>query len=308
MKVAVVGSTGLVGGRVAGALIARGDDVVAVSRSGRELDGATAVAWNPADAPPPSEAFDGADAIVNMAGRPVASVPRLASLATAMASSRWTDERKHEMRTSRISTTQMICDALSGVSPRVLINASATGYYGPSDEPVVESDGPGAGFLAELCLDWEAAAARAAEAGHRVVVVRTGIVLDRDGGALPPLASATRMFAGGPLAGGRFWFPWIHIDDQIGVILKAIDDAQVSGPVNATAPNPVRQKEFAATLGKVLRRPSFVPTPSVAMRVLFGEGAEAVLSGQPVLPAAIQEAGYEFRFPYLEQALRDLLT
>lgn len=294
MKVAVVGATGLIGGHLVDALVARGDSVLAVSRGGDPVGGATALAWDPADGPPPTALFEGVDAIVNMAGRPVAPV-------------RWTEERKQEMRDSRIGTTTQIAQGLAAGPPKILINASAVGYYGPSDDPVVESDGPGQGFLAELCVDWERATAPAHEAGSRVVKIRTGIVLDADGGALPPLARLTRLFMGGPLAGGRFWFPWIHIDDEIGLILKAIDDPEVVGPVNATAPNPVRQKEFARGLGKVLRRPAVVPTPGFAMKLLLGDGAKAVISGQPALPAAIEEAGYEFQHPHLEPALRDLL-
>jgi uncharacterized protein (TIGR01777 family) len=294
MKIAVVGSTGLIGGKVAEALVARGDEVIAVSRRGLPIEGATALAWDPVATPLPPELTDGVDAVVNMAGRPVAPV-------------RWTEDNKKEMRESRVGTTRSLVEAIVAGDPKVFVNASAVGYYGPSDDPVVESDGPGEDFLADMCLEWEDAAMPATDHGVRVVTVRTGIVLDSDEGALPPLAKATKMFVGGPLAGGRQWFPWIHIDDQIGIILQAIDDPDVVGPINAASPNPVRQKDFARTLGRILKRPSFLPTPAFAMRLLFGEGATAVLNGQPALPAAIEEAGYEFRHPHLEGALRDLL-
>lgn len=295
MRVAVVGSTGLIGGRVVDALLARGDEVVAVSRRGVPVEGATVVAWDPAEGPPPAEVTAGVNVVVNMAGRPVAPV-------------RWTEENTKEMRESRVGTTRMLVEAVSAGDPDVLVNASAVGYYGPSDDPVVESDGPGEDFLADMCLEWEDAASSAGEHGVRVVMVRTGIVLDPDEGALPPLVKATKMFVGGPLAGGRQWFPWIHIEDQVGIVLQAIDDPAVVGPVNAAAPNPVRQKEFARTLGSVLKRPASMPTPGFAVKLLFGEGATAILSGQPALPAAIEEAGYEFRHPHLGPALRDLLT
>jgi len=295
VKVAVVGSTGLIGRRVVDALVARGDEVLAVSRRGATIEGATAVAWDAAEGPAPAELTVAVDAVVNMAGRPVAPV-------------RWTEDRKKQMRESRVGTTRRLVEALSNGDPRVLVNASAVGYYGPSDDPVVESDGPGEDFLADMCMEWEDAAMSAAEKGVRVVLVRTGIVLDPDKGVLPPLAKATKMFVGGPLAGGRQWFPWIHIDDEVGIILQAIDDSDVVGPVNATAPNPVRQRELARTLGRVLKRPSFVPTPGFALRLIFGEGATAVVAGQPALPAAIEEAGYVFRHPHLEPALRDLLA
>jgi uncharacterized protein (TIGR01777 family) len=295
MKVAIVGATGLIGRRLIPALLGRGDRVVAVSRSGRDVEGAPGLAWDPADGPPPAALLEGTDAVVNMAGRPVLPA-------------RWTESAKREMRSSRVVTTRRLAEALAAGPPRVLVNASAVGFYGPLEEPVTESDGPGDNFLADLCLEWEDATRAAADAGSRVVLLRTaGMVLDADGGALPPLVRATKLFVGGPLAGGRFWLTWIHVADEIGIILRALDDPSIRGPVNATAPNPVRQKTFAATLGRVLSRPAVVPTPAFAMRLLFGEGAMAVITGQPAVPAALQEAGYTFAFPELEPALRDLL-
>ncbi len=296
MRVAVVGATGMIGRAVSRALAARGDEVVAVSRSGAAgVEGAEDVRWDPAEGPPPERAVAGADAMVNLAGAPIEG-------------KRWTAARKREIHESRVLTTRLIVNALAREgSPGALVNGSAVGYYGPRDAEVDETAGPGADFLAATCTAWEREALRAQDGGARVVCVRTGIVLDADGGALPKLALPVKAFAGGPIGGGRQWVPWIHIADEVGLILLALDRDDVAGPLNAAAPDPVRQGDFVKALGRVLGRPTVVPTPAVALRLAMGEMATLALDGQRAVPRAALRAGYAFRFTEPEAALRDLL-
>jgi uncharacterized protein (TIGR01777 family) len=297
VKVTVVGASGLIGRRLCDALAARGDEVRAVSRGGATgIARARDVRWDPAEGPPPAEALDGADAVVNLAGAPLAG-------------RRWTAARKRLIRESRASTTRLLVEALGAADrPRVLVNGSAVGYYGPREEVVDEDAPPGSDFLAETCVAWEREAARARERGVRVVLVRTGIVLAREGGALPRLALPVRLLAGGPIGGGRQWIPWIHIDDEVGLILLALDRDDLSGPLNAVAPRPVRQRELVRALGRVLARPTLLPAPAVAVRLALGEMATVVLDGQHAIPRVAQEAGHEWAFPDLEAALGDLLS
>ena len=187
----------------------------------------------------------------------------------------------------------------------MLINASAVGYYGPrGDEPVTEADSPGSDFLALVCTQWEAAAREAADA--RVVLLRTGFVVGK-GGALPIMMLPFRLFVGGPLGSGRQWMPWIHIDDVVGLIRYALENETVVGPINGSAPEPVRNRDFVRTLGRVMRRPSFMPAPALAMRLVLGEMADMILTGQRAIPRAALDAGYRFRFTDVEAALRDVL-
>jgi uncharacterized protein (TIGR01777 family) len=291
-----VGAGGLIGGAVGRALIARGDEVVAVTRRGQAgVEGAEDVRWDPADGPPPPAALE-ADAVVNVAGSKNDLLP-------------WTAARKREFHDSRVGTTRLLVDALAGDGgPRTLVNASGADYYGPREEPADESAGSGASFLAAVCVAWEREAARAEAHGVRVVRLRTGIVLSPDGGALPQLARPVRLFAGGTLGGGRQWLPWIHIDDQVGLNLLALDDGGVSGPVNAASPGIVRQGEFVEVLGRVLGRPTVLPAPAFVVRIVLGEKATLALDSRHVVPRAALEAGYGFRFTEVEPALRDLLA
>ncbi|MCU0308052.1 MAG: TIGR01777 family oxidoreductase [Thermoleophilia bacterium] len=292
MRVAIVGASGLIGRRLVAALVARGDAVVPVSRRAGAVDGVAAVTWDPVAGPPPAAMLDGVDAVVNLAG-------------ASIDGGRWTAERKRLIRDSRVITTGRIADALAaGGGPRVLVNGSAVGFYGSRAEEVDETSAPGTGFLADTCVEWEAAAAPAASGGVRVVLARTGIVLAREGGALPRLATVTKMFMGGPLGGGRQWMPWIAMEDQIGLLLACLADDRYRGPVNLTAPHPVRQREFAAALGRVLGRPSLVPTPAVAVKAMMGEMAEIALEGQRALPKVALANGYAFRCTDLETAIR----
>ncbi len=295
MRVAVVGPTGLIGRALCEALIARGDAVVALSRSGAaHIAGAEDVAWDPADGPLPSDALDGVDAVVNLAGVPIAG-------------KRWTDSRKEGIRESRTRTTKLVVDALArDGAPRVLVSGSAVGYYGTGEDEVDETSPPGEDFLAQVALDWEREAARAHEFGVRVVTIRTGIVLARHGGALPELARPVKLYAGGPIGGGRQWMPWIHLDDEVGIILFALDHDEVSGALNGTAPDVVRQRDFVGVLGRALGRPSSLPTPAIALRLVMGEMSILALEGQRAVPRATLAAGYEFTFPDADLALFDI--
>lgn len=293
MRVAIVGATGLLGRRIASALVARGDEVVPVSRRGASVAGAPGVRWDPAEGPPPPDALV-ADALVNMAGEPLLG--------------RWTAARKRRIHESRIGTTRALADALgAGDRPRVLVNASGAGYYGVGEDEVDESSPPGDDFLARTCVAWEREARAAEGRGVRVVTVRTGVVLAADGGSLPLLRRVTLLGGGGPLGDGRQWFPWIHVDDEAGLVLHALDHAEAAGPMNAAAPAPVRQRELARTLGRVLGRPALLPAPAFAVRLALGEMATMALDGQRPAPRVALETGYRFRHTDLEAALRDLL-
>lgn len=292
MKVTIVGATGLIGRRLTAALTARGDAVLALSRSGDEVAGAQAMTWDPARAPMPIAAVEGADALVNLAGAPIAD-------------GRWTDERRRRLRQSRVMTTARIVAALSAdKGPRTLVSASAVGYYGGrGEERLEETAEPGDGFLPDLCREWEAAALAAEIHGVRTVLLRTGVVLAREGGALPRLVTPTKLLLGGPLGGGRQWVPWIHADDEVGLILHALDSEWVRGPLNGSAPEPVRQRDLARAVGRAVGRPAVTPTPGLALRLLFGDMAQVLLEGQRAVPAAALAQGYRFRHEDLDEAL-----
>lgn len=301
MKVVVSGGTGFIGVPLVRALADAGHEPVVLTRNPRRASAwldprARVVAWDARTLGGWERELSGADAVVNLAGESIGE-------------GRWTPERKERIMSSRVAATRAIVAGLQQADPRprVLVNASAVGYYGPrGDEVVTEADGPGSDFLAQVVIAWEAAAREAEPLGVRVVRQRMGIVLGQ-GGALGRMLLPFRLGLGGPIGSGRQWYSWIHRDDAIGLILFALTREDASGAINATAPNPVRMKEFAATLGKVLRRPALLPVPALALRLLLGEQAEAVLSGQRVLPTVAERLGYRFRFPDLETALRDVL-
>jgi uncharacterized protein (TIGR01777 family) len=296
MEVFVTGATGLIGRNLCVALLARGDQVTALSRRpGAALPlGVRGVEGDPAVPGPWTGALVRAGAVVHLAGEPVAG-------------GRWTAARKARIVASRLDSTRCVAEAVAAGGPEVLVQGSAVGFYGDrGDDLLDETAAPGHGFLAELSARWEAAAAPAA-ARARVVLLRTGIVLARDGGALPALARPFRLFAGGPIGDGRAWQPWIHLADQVGLILLALDDARARGPLNAVAPGPVRQGELARTLAGVLHRPNLLPVPALALRLAVGEMAEVLLASQRVVPARAQALGYRFQFPELKAALEDLL-
>lgn len=302
MHVVVAGGTGFIGTALVRRLVRDGRRVTVLTRrseaEARKLlpRSVSVVRWQsgvPA-APLPAEA----DAVVNLAGAAIAR--------------RWTQAAKRLIVDSRVQTTRAVVRALkerqsASGAPRVLVNASAVGYYGPrGDERVTERDGPGDDFLSHVCRQWEGAAVEAEDAGVRVVRLRTGFVVGR-GGALPLMMLPFRLLVGGPLGSGRQWLPWVHLDDVVGLILFALEHEGVSGPLNVSAPEPVRNREFARVLGRVMRRPSWAPAPAPVMRAVLGEMADMILTGQRAVPEAALGAGYEFRHPDLEAALRDIL-
>jgi uncharacterized protein (TIGR01777 family) len=295
VRVTVTGATGLIGRRLVERLTARGDEVTVLSR--RDLDDPHSVRWDPAGGAAPVEALSGRDAVVHLAGEPVAQ--------------RWTDEAKRRIRSSREAGTRNLVEGLRAADPRpgVLVSSSAVGYYGPrGDEEVTEAEPAGDDFLAGVTAVWESEAARAEELGLRVVRVRTGVVLDREGGALAKMLTPFKLGAGGPVAGGKQWMPWIHADDVAGLYLAALDGENWSGPVNATAPEPVRNRDFSQALGRALHRPAVAPIPAVALRLLYGEMAEIVTTGQRAIPNRPLELGYTFAHTDLDEALRSALS
>jgi uncharacterized protein (TIGR01777 family) len=298
MHVFVTGATGLIGRAVCGELLGAGHAVTALSRSAgaaRRLPaGARVLQGDPSESGAWEEALAACDACVNLAGEPIVE-------------GRWTAAKKRLIRESRVRATARIAAVVRAGGPRVLVSGSAVGYFGSrADELLDERSAPGEGFLSEVCRAWEGAAAPAA-ARARVVLLRTGIVLSPAGGALPRLVRPFRLFAGGPLGRGDFWMPWIHLADEVGLVRFALEDARVDGPLAASAPEPVRNRDLARAIGKVLGRPSLLPAPELAVRLAVGEAASEVLASQRVVPRKALELGYRFRFPALEAALRDLL-
>jgi len=297
MKIVVAGGTGFLGQPLVTTLLAEGHDVVVLSRKSRSgHPPVRIVEWTPNGTPGPwATEIDGADAVVNLAGEPIAA-------------RRWTDLQKQRIRESRVLATRSIVEAFNQAArrPSVLVSGSAVGYYGPlGNEIVTEEQSPGTDFLAKVADLWEMEAARAASERTRVVSVRTGIVLERDGGALPKMLPPFWFGAGGPLGSGQQYWPWIHREDWIGLVRFALSTDSVEGPLNATAPNPVTNAEFARTLGKVLRRPTLLPTPGFALKLILGEMAGALLlSGQRAVPSKAGRLGFKFRFETLDAALR----
>lgn len=296
----LTGATGLIGTRLVRALRARGDDVTVLSRdpacAARAL-GATAQAWDPASGPAPAPALAGRDAVVHLAGERV--------------DQRWTAAARAAILESRAAGTRHLVDGLRAADPRpgVLVSSSAVGFYGPrGDEVLDESAAAGDDFLAGVCAVWEREAAAAETLGMRVVRVRTGVVLDRSGGALARMLPPFRLGVGGPVAGGGQWTPWIHADDLVGIYLAAVDGAGWSGPVNATAPEPVTNRAFSRALGRALRRPAVLPIPGAALRLLYGDMAEIVTNGHRIVPAKLLAGGYQYRHPDLDEALEEALS
>jgi len=302
-RVVVTGATGLIGPQLVAELLAQGADVTVLTRepdrARAKLGEVTALAWDPMSEHAPVEALAGRDAVVHLAGAPVAQ--------------RWSAEAKRAIRESRVTGTRNLLAGLAAVEdahrPRTLVSSSAIGYYGAhGEEPLDEDAPPGADFLAQVCVEWEAEAARAGSLGVRVVQVRTGIVLDAAGGALGKMLTPFRLGVGGPVAGGRQYMSWIHAEDVVGMMLTAIEDERWSGPINATAPEPVTNAAFSHALGRALHRPSLLPVPGFALRALYGEMAEIVTTGARAVPAKALVLGYEFRHAQLEPALRAALS
>jgi uncharacterized protein (TIGR01777 family) len=302
MHVVVTGGTGFIGGALCLSLSQQGHRVTILTREQRAASrpvgtSVTTVQWNGRDLGAWEKSLEGADAVINLAGAPIADA-------------RWTPARKRLLLDSRVQLTRRLVDAISrrSVKPSVLISASGIGYYGSNDDPVLSEAAPaGKGFLAELCVAWEAEARRAAEFGTRVVLVRTGMVLEADGGALPKMLLPFRLYLGGPILPGTQWVSWIHRNDHIGLIQWALTTAGVSGPVNAVAPEPERMQAFCATLGRVLHRPCWLPVPETVLSLGLGELGTVMTTGQRVSPQKALAGGYVFQYPALETALHAIL-
>jgi uncharacterized protein (TIGR01777 family) len=301
MRVTLTGATGLIGTRLVAALARRGDEVTVLSRDparARERLGSGILTerWDPLGEPAPASALAGRDGVVHLAGEPVAQ--------------RWSSSAKERIRTSRETGTANLVAGLRSADPRprVLVSASAVGYYGPrGDEQIAETEPPGEDFLAAVCVAWERGAQAASELGMRVAIVRTGIVLDPDGGALEKMLPPFRAGVGGPVAGGRQWMPWIHADDLVGLYLAALDGETWSGPLNGSAPQPATNRDFSKALGRALHRPALAPVPRLALKALYGEMEQIVTTGQRAVPTRPLALGYAFAHPELDEALRSAL-
>ena len=306
MKVAIAGATGFVGSRLVEKLQAAGHQVVVLSRdaakAGRVFPASAypnleVVAYTPAESGDWQKSIAGCDAVVNLAGVPIAE-------------ERWTAARQQAILDSRKLTTEKLVEAIVNANPKpsVFVSASAIGYYGTSETAEFDENSPGGNdFLAAVCKDWEAAAQPAKNAGTRLAILRLGIVLGM-GGALAKMLPPFKLFAGGPIGTGKQWFSWVHREDVVDLILYALQNPQVEGVLNATAPNPVRMNELCQTLGQVLNRPSWLPVPSFALELLLGDGAKVVLEGQKVLPKQTLASGFQYQYPILKLALEEILA
>jgi uncharacterized protein len=305
MRVFVTGGTGLIGTRLIKRLRTRGEEVVLLTRRAaavrEKFPDCTVVEGDPMIAGAWCDTLADCDAVINLAGENIFG-------------KRWSDDYKKLLMDSRVKTTDNVVQALAKQprradgAPKILVNASAIGYYGPhGDEEVNEDTGPGNDYLAQICVQWEESAKKAEAVGVRTALMRIGIVLDREGGALAPLLTVFKLGIGGPAGSGKQWMAWIHYEDVIGLLLFALYTATVGGPINATAPNPVTNKEFGTALGKALHRPAFMPLPGFAVKLRFGGVAEVILNGQRVLPKKALSLGYSFKFPTLDAALADIL-
>lgn len=304
MKVAITGATGFVGSRLVERLHAEQQEIIAWVRQpdrarqqfpAAQFPQVTIVPYTPLEKGPWQESIEGCDAVINLAGEPIAD--------------RWTPQKQQAILDSRALGTQRIVEAINQAAnpPQVLVNASAVGYYGASETATfVEDNPPGNDFLSKVCQDWEAAAQRITAPNCRVVILRTGIVLAY-GGAIERMLLPFQLFAGGPIGSGSQWFSWIHRDDLVNIIRTALEQPSWSGIYNATAPNPVKMADFCATLGQVLSRPSWLPVPGFALELLLGEAAQVVLEGQRVLPQRLLAAGFQFQYPDLKPALEQFL-
>jgi uncharacterized protein len=298
MRVTVSGATGMIGTRLVRALQERGDEVTVLSRRperAQESLGVEAVGWRPEAEPAPADALAGRDGVVHLAGENLAQ--------------RWSDEVRRRVRTSRELGTRNLVAGIGAAEPRpaALVSASGVDYYGArGDEPVAESEPPGDGFLAEVCVAWEREAVAAEELGVRVVRLRTAMALDRNGGALAKMLPFFRLGIGGPVAGGRQYMPWIHADDLVRMYIAALDDPDWTGPVNAVAPDPPTNREFSRALGRALHRPAVAPIPAFAIRVLYGDMAEIVVRGRRAVPDRARALGFTYAHPDLDEALESV--
>ena len=307
MKIVIAGGTGFLGSPLAEMYAEEGHDVRVLSRSllpgdtrhdpGTGVPGVTRVGWKPdGKSGPWTAAVEGADALINLAGESIGA-------------KRWSPQRKAQLRDSRILATRSLAEAVRGAAspPAVFISGSAVGFYGNrGDELLTEESAAGSDFLSHLVEDWEKEARAAARPDVRLVLLRTGVVLERSGGALPQMMLPFRFFAGGRIGSGRQYFSWIHRLDWLEIVRWLVQTPDVAGPVNATAPHPVTNRHFARALGRAMRRPALLPAPGFAVKAVLGEMAQSVLGGQRVLPEAAKRHGYHFRYPEIEQAFRGI--
>ena len=300
MKVLVTGATGLIGRNLCRALAAADHHIVALSRApekAKGLNAATVYKWDGIAGPPPVAALQGINSVVNLAGEPIAD-------------HRWSPEQKKRIRDSRVISTRNLVEGLrqEGTKPASLVSGSAVGFYGDREDEILDENSPaGRGFLSDVCSEWEEEAERASSLGVRVVRVRTGVVLSATGGALKKMLPAFKLGIAGRLGSGRQWLPWIHIIDLVSILHCALLSNSLSGPINATAPEPARNSDFTRELAHVLRRPAVLPLPSFALHLMMGEMSEILLGGQRAIPKALEQSGFEFRFRTLSPALEDLL-
>jgi uncharacterized protein (TIGR01777 family) len=298
MRIVMAGASGFLGSRLRASLTADGHDIVALvrrpPRSEHEHE------WNPHAGSVDAGVLADADAVINLAGAGVED-------------KRWSDSYKQVLIGSRTRPTSTLAQAIAGLPaqrrPRLLVNASAVGYYGDTGDTAVDEESPpGTGYFPDLCRAWEGSTVPAREAGVRVVLLRSGLVLDVRGGLLRPLALSTRLLAGGPLAGGRSWWPWISMADWVGAVRFLMDRGDLAGPVNVVGPDPVRNKDFTAALARLLHRPAPWPIPKFALRIVLGEFADEAVASQRVLPAVLNRAGYDFHHRDVASALASALT
>jgi uncharacterized protein len=306
MKIVIAGGTGFLGGPLAETYAEEGHDVRVLTRSlmsgdtrhdpGTGMPGITRVGWKPDGSSGPwVTTLESADAVINLAGQ-------------SLSAKRWTTSLKARLRDSRILATRSLCKALASVGSRPLtfISGSGIDYYAPSDQPVTEREPAGASFLAKLCVDWEQEARHAEAAGVRVVLLRTAIVLERSGGALPELTRPFKFFVGGPIGTGSQYVSWIHRLDWVEMVRWIVQTPAVSGPVNVSTPHPVTSRHFARALGHAMRRPSLIPAPSFALKMVAGEFGDYLLASHRAIPTCAQQQGYHFRYPEIEIAFRGL--
>jgi uncharacterized protein (TIGR01777 family) len=302
MKVLITGGTGFIGTEVTKKIIEQGNEVVLLTRSKPGPDSKlkfTGVSFYQygykKDSKIPQDLMKGVGAVINMAGEPIFT-------------GRWNKEKMKKIKESRINITRQLVDSISrmkGKKPSTLISASAVGYYGPSDEIKLTEDSPaGNDFLSQVSLQWEAEALKAADLGVRVVILRTGIVLGKGGGALAKMILPFKLFIGGPIGSGNQYFSWMHMDDMVKLYKTSIDDKRLSGPINATAPNPVAMKELSRTIGKVLKRPSWFPVPVFLAKIVIGGSAQVVATGQRVIPKKLLSLDFPFNYRDVEEALK----
>lgn len=302
MRYLITGATGFIGRVLTRRLLDDEHQVVAVSRKPTKTRAKNpgfhrVFRWYPERGPAPTECFEGVDAIVHLAGEPVVG--------------RWTRKKRAAILDSRVTGTRNLLEGLerSGATPSVLVSASAVGYYGDrGDEVLDEQARMGRGFLAHVCNRWEQEASQGRKLGLRVVCLRTGLVLGKKGGALRAMLGLFEKGLGGPLGPGKQWWPWIHLQDMVGLYLHALGEQDLEGVVNAVAPRPVRQSTFATTLGEVLGKPAFVPAPSLALEIALGDFSQELLWSRRVLPRRAESTGYEFSHPGLDEALRQILV